>query len=97
MGNLWAGEGDYPCRPEAFGTSPYRFHQMRRLDRARAELKAGTGIAATAHLCGFSDQSHFTRQFKSAFGLAPGRWLAMVNAGERRGYLIANHLSDYPN
>jgi AraC-like DNA-binding protein len=75
----------------AFGTSPYRFHQMRRLDRARAELKAGMGIAAAAHLYGFSDQSHFTRQFKSAFGLTPGQWLRMVTAGVRHGRPNTNH------
>jgi AraC-like DNA-binding protein len=78
----------------AFGTSPYRFHQMRRLDRARDELKAGKGIAAAAHLCGFADQSHFTRQFKSAFGLTPGQWWAMVRAGERHELQTANGLKN---
>ncbi len=59
------------------GTSPYRYLTMRRLDHARALLKGGLGIAEVAADCGFADQSHMTRQFKAAYGLTPGRWLAL--------------------
>jgi AraC-like DNA-binding protein len=61
-----------------FGTSPYRYLVMRRLDRARALLAAGTPLCEAALAAGFADQSHLTRHFRRAYGLAPGRWVAMV-------------------
>lgn len=61
-----------------FGTSPYRYLVMRRLDRARAMMLAGQGIAETALGSGFADQSHFSRMFKRAFGLTPNLWRAAV-------------------
>jgi AraC-like DNA-binding protein len=61
-----------------FGTSPYRYHQMRRLDRARRSLAAGMSLSEAALAYGFADQSHFTRQFKAAYGLPPGRWQRMI-------------------
>jgi AraC-like DNA-binding protein len=63
-----------------FGTSPYRYLTMRRLDRARALIRAGTPLAEAAAGAGFADQSHLTRQFRKAYGLSPGRWAAMVAA-----------------
>jgi AraC-like DNA-binding protein len=63
------------------GTTPYRYLVLRRLDRVRAMLRSGTSLAEAALSCGFADQSHMTRQFKRAYGLAPGRWAAMVGAG----------------
>ncbi|WGF86365.1 AraC family transcriptional regulator [Marinivivus vitaminiproducens] len=59
------------------GTSPYRYLTLRRLDRVRARLRAGLGLAEAALECGFADQSHMTRAFKRAFGLAPGAWRAL--------------------
>lgn len=57
-----------------FGTSPYRYLTMRRLDQVRATLREGASLADAAFGAGFADQSHMTRQFKQAFGLSPGRW-----------------------
>ena len=56
------------------GTSPYRYQTLRRLDRARHLMLAGTSLAEAAVASGFADQSHMTRQFKKAYGLSPGRW-----------------------
>ena len=61
-----------------FGTSPYRYLIARRLDRARRMMLAGRATAATAHACGFSDQSHFGRSFKKTYGLTPNAWLKMT-------------------
>jgi AraC-like DNA-binding protein len=61
-----------------FGTSPHRYLVMRRLDRARALIAAGTPLAEAALAAGFADQSHFSRHFKRAYGLAPGRWAALA-------------------
>jgi len=73
-----------------FGTSPYRYQIMRRLDKARNMLFAGNSIAATATACEFSDQSHFTRHFKKAFGVTPKRWVD--NLGDHRRRLRTNIL-----
>jgi AraC-like DNA-binding protein len=57
-----------------FGTSPYRYLTMRRLDHVRAALRINSSLADAACDAGFADQSHMTRQFKHAFGISPGRW-----------------------
>lgn len=67
----------------AFGTSPYRYLTLRRLDRARELLLAGSSIADAAAACSFADQSHFTRQFRRTFGLTPKSWLNMMKTSRR--------------
>lgn len=62
----------------AFATSPHRFLLMRRLQQARAMIGDGEPIAEVAAATGFADQSHLTRHFKKAFGIAPGAWSGMV-------------------
>ena len=57
-----------------YGTSPYRYSLMRRLDVARSGLRAGTPLADVALAAGFADQAHFTRMFRSAYGVTPGRY-----------------------
>ncbi|NQZ86526.1 MAG: AraC family transcriptional regulator [Colwellia sp.] len=56
-----------------FGTSPYRYLIMRRLERARTMLLTGTSAADAAIACNFSDQSHMNRHFKKTYGLTPRR------------------------
>ncbi|WP_117194140.1 AraC family transcriptional regulator [Rhizobium terrae] len=63
------------------GTSPHRYLVMRRLDRAKAALAEGAGLAEAAADAGFADQAHFTRHFKKTFGMTPGRWVALRRAG----------------
>lgn len=57
-----------------YGTSPYRYSVMRRLDLARRRVREATSLAETALEVGFADQAHFTRTFKAAFGMTPGRY-----------------------
>ena len=66
-----------------FGTSPYRYLLLRRLDGARAMLVSGHAIADAAVTCGFADQSHFTRRHKQAFGMTPNAWLRAVGRGRQ--------------
>jgi AraC-like DNA-binding protein len=59
------------------GTSPHRYHLMRRLQHARRMIQAGCRLADVAADTGFADQAHFTRAFGSAFGFTPGRYRAL--------------------
>ncbi len=61
------------------GTSPHRYLIMRRLQKCKDMMRAGAGLAETAFACGFADQAHFTRHFKNAYGIPPGRWLSLVS------------------
>ena len=65
----------------SYGTSPYRYSLMRRLDFARGRLVAGTPLADVALASGFADQAHFTRMFKLAFGVTPGRYARLSLTG----------------
>ena len=61
----------------ALGTSPHRYQLMRRLEYARDAIHAARSLAEIACDAGFVDQAHFTRAFTSAFGLTPGRYVAL--------------------
>jgi AraC-like DNA-binding protein len=60
-----------------YGTSPYRYLLMRRLERVRARIAEGAALAETAAEAGFADQAHMTRQFKAAYGLTPARYRSL--------------------
>jgi AraC-like DNA-binding protein len=64
-----------------YGTSPYRYSVMRRLDVARDWLRDDARpLAETALEAGFADQAHFTRTFKAAFGMTPGRYVKLCTS-----------------
>lgn len=67
-----------------YGTSPYRFQTMRRLDTVRQLLVQGSSLSDAAAAAGFADQSHMTRHFAKTFGLTPGRWLRMAAGTHQR-------------
>jgi AraC-like DNA-binding protein len=67
-----------------FGCSPYRYLILRRLEKARDLLMQGLTGAEVAVACGFSDQSHFGRQFRNAYGLAPLVWLKTIKPAHDR-------------
>jgi AraC-like DNA-binding protein len=60
-----------------YGTTPYRYLLMRRLALARQLVHQGRTLGDIAYEAGFADQAHFTRMFKSAFGLTPARYRAL--------------------
>jgi AraC family transcriptional regulator len=60
---------------ETTGATPYQWLLNERIVRARMLLTdANAPLSHVAIACGFSDQSHFTRAFTSAVGVAPGAW-----------------------
>jgi AraC family transcriptional regulator len=57
------------------GSTPGQYLLSLRLDRAARLLAANRlSVAEIALECGFADQSHFTRQFRRAFGMPPARF-----------------------
>ncbi len=73
----------------ALGTSPYRYLLMRRLEFARQRIHLGRPLVEVACEAGFADQAHFTRTFKSAFGLTPARYRALRAGHLPRGSLLS--------
>jgi AraC-like DNA-binding protein len=64
------------------GMPPHAFQLAMRLDRARVLVAQGMPLADVASRCGFTDQSHLTRHFRRATGVAPGAYAR--SAGVRR-------------
>lgn len=58
----------------ATGLPPHAWLKQRRLEQARALLKSGCTPLSVALQLGYADQSHLTRQFKQAYGVAPGEY-----------------------
>ncbi len=63
-----------------YGTSPYRYVVMRRLERARTLIGAGQALAQVAVDTGFTDQSHMTRHYTQVYGISPARWRKILEA-----------------
>jgi AraC-like DNA-binding protein len=57
------------------GMPPHAWLKHLRVRRARRMLQGGATLTGTAFGCGFSDQSHFGRTFKSVMGLSPGGYV----------------------
>jgi len=63
-----------------YGTSPYRFVTLRRLDCFRRLILDGFTLVDAALAAGFHDQSHMTRHFTRTYGVPPLRWLERLRA-----------------
>jgi AraC family transcriptional regulator len=60
---------------QATGVPPHRWLTRQRVERAKELLQdPERELAEIALLCGFVDQSHFTRVFSRSEGYSPGRW-----------------------
>jgi AraC-like DNA-binding protein len=60
------------------GVSPHAFQVNLRVERSRALLATGLPLAQVAADCGFADQAHMTRTFRSVVGVPPGRYARAV-------------------
>lgn len=62
-----------------FGYAPHAYVLRRRISRAKEMLRQGdVPLKVVALDCGFSDQSHFSRSFRKATGLTPGKFRELV-------------------
>lgn len=57
---------------KAVGLPPRSYHAQVRLARARRLLAEGKSATWVAYECGFADQSHLSRRFRTHYGLTPG-------------------------
>ena len=68
------------------GLSPKWLIQRRRLHDAVLALKAGTTtLAQVASQLGYSDQAHFTHDFRTVTGMTPGEYLRDQEVTQRPG------------
>ena len=63
-----------------FVVPPHAYQICMRAARACRELSFGAGVSEAAHACGFADQSHLSRQFKSIYGFSPAAWRVATDA-----------------
>lgn len=54
--------------------SPHSYLILKRVEKAKEILQKGESLINTAYMCGFNDQSHLNRRFKSLVGLTPGNY-----------------------
>ncbi|MFH9420298.1 AraC family transcriptional regulator [Streptomyces sp. NPDC017529] len=62
-----------------FGMAPSDYQRLLRLRRARQLLAHGLSPADAAASAGFSDQAHFNRWFKRAYGITPAIYQRAVH------------------
>lgn len=55
----------------ALGIPPHQYLIARRVERARILIGTGRSLSGVAVDTGFTDQSHFTRMFRSTYGCTP--------------------------
>lgn len=58
----------------AYHTPPHVYLNAVRIAQAQARIGLGMPLSMVALECGFADQSHLTRRFKGAMGIAPAAW-----------------------
>lgn len=66
------------------GITPYQYLSTIRVNKAKRLLEDGIALSEAAVMAGFSDQSHFTRFFKSFIGVTPKVYQAMFLKEQRR-------------
>lgn len=59
---------------DEYGIAPKQAARVARFQRARAVLESGVAVADVAAACGFADQAHLTREFRSLGGCTPTSW-----------------------
>lgn len=94
IGEIAAGQGltreAYTRRfSRVVGMPPHAYRLILRLNAARRALAEGAPVAEIATLYGFTDQSHFGRHFRRAFGTTPrayGDGMRITNIPDLSGF-----------
>jgi AraC family transcriptional regulator len=69
---------------QSTGLSPHRWMSQHRIERARELLtQARLSLTEISLICGFADQSHFTRVFTAFVGTSPGAWRRKVRSSAK--------------
>ncbi len=55
------------------GMTPYAWLSRLRMEQGMRLIKSGVGGTEVAHQVGFYDQAHFSKAFKTAFGVSPSK------------------------
>jgi AraC-like DNA-binding protein len=63
------------------GLSPRAYLRWRRLRRAVSSIREGASLTQAAMQAGFADGPHFSRVFRSQFGMSPTRAFASIRFG----------------
>lgn len=66
---------------DSTGVPPHIYLKQVRIKKAKALLASGVPAAVAALETGFTDQSHFTKQFKQITGLTPGYYSNIIQDG----------------
>jgi len=66
---------------KVFHLTPRQVLLKTRLDAATALLVSNGKVTDVAALCGYTDHSAFTRQFKATVGITPSEYRALLQAG----------------
>jgi AraC family transcriptional regulator len=68
---------------QTVGVAPHKWLLSFRVDLAKNLLrKQEKTLSDVALVCGFADQSHFTRVFTRMTGISPGAWRRGLGQGE---------------
>jgi AraC-like DNA-binding protein len=63
------------------GMQPRRLRLQLMVAQAQVEISKGASLTEAAHLAGFSDQSHMTREFRRTVGMTPREYQAVLIPG----------------
>jgi AraC-like DNA-binding protein/hemin uptake protein HemP len=58
-----------------YGLAPKTVARVMRFERSRHLVQLGRSLAEVAAVCGYADQAHLTREWRSIAGVTPSRWL----------------------
>ena len=64
---------------DIFGITPHQYLLLIKVKKAKTLLASGVSCVEASLACGFYDQSHFSRNFKKAFGISPSNYKSHRN------------------